>query len=102
VSPPTIPRLPLGPLLPYLQPEIDAINERNRRPGELTAAAKAGPPAAIESLLGCRRRKAQRITITGEINERDADHIAIRLGYHPALIWGTAWWDLARDLEAAA
>lgn len=98
MSPPPIPRLPLAPLLPYLQAEIDAINEANRA---VHGYAPAGPPAAIEALLGCRRRKAQRITTDGQINERDADHIAIRLGYHPALIWGTAWWDLART-EAAA
>lgn len=99
MSPPTIPRLPLGPLLPYLQPEIDAINERNRRPG-VHGGPLAGPPAALEALLGCRRRKAQRITTDGQIREDDADHIAIRLGLHPALIWGNDWWDLAREAAA--
>jgi len=96
------PRLPLAPLLPYLQPEIDAINERNRPDGaaDNPGNTKAGPPAALAHLLGCERRKAQRITSEGQIREDDADRIAIRLGYHPALIWGTAWWDLAREAAA--
>lgn len=98
MTPRTVPRLPIAPLLPYLQPEIDALNELARQRGRnhttfglvelLTAATKAGPPAAIEQLLGCGRRKAQRIVSSGLIREDDADHLAVRLGYHPALIWG--------------
>lgn len=30
----------------------------------------------------------------GKIPMRACDDAAIRLGYHPASIWGDAWWDL--------
>jgi hypothetical protein len=100
VTPRTIPRLPLAPLLPYLVTEARWLDERNHR-RHPKANSPAGPPAALESLIGCTRRTAQRIVSAGQIREDDADRIAAALGYHPADIWGGAWWALnPEDAEA--
>lgn len=95
----TVPRLPVAPLLPHLEREA-WWNDQTRRYGGRTDAyvtrTTSGPPVALQRLLGCERRKAQRIVSEGLIREDDADLVAAKLGLHPADIWGGAWWAHAR------
>ena len=106
MTPRIIPKLPVAPLLPLLEREA-RWNDQTRRYGTGTGDAYvtrglSGPPVAIERLLGCQRRKAQRIVSSGEIREDDADQIAAALGLHPADIWGGAWWALSPAAEVDA
>ena len=46
----------------------------------------------IARACGVSERTVQRWAKSQEVNSRDADDIAIRLGWHPAAIWGADWY----------
>ena len=46
----------------------------------------------IAEACGVDRRTVLRWRSCGRVPERDIDEIAIRLGWHPAAIWGADWY----------
>jgi hypothetical protein len=73
--PPVIRALPVGPLLDLIA-HLDAPE----------AAAKLG--VSDDSIRQWRSRGTTKLFVDR------ADQYAVRLGLHPALIWGDDWWSL--------
>lgn len=48
----------------------------------------------IADYCGMSRSRLRKWALTGEVPMRGCDELATRLGFHPAAIWGDAWWDL--------
>lgn len=55
----------------------------------------------IAELCGVARETIGRWRKSGRIRHRDIDRIAIKLGRHPAEIWGTTWWIETTQLEGS-
>lgn len=80
------PRLPFGPLL-----EASGAASRARREG-------MSVDAALAAKLGYTTRELQHVLCTSRLHREGltltmADRLSIRLGHHPANVWGDAWWD---------
>ena len=60
-------------------------------------------PTEIASLCGVSPRAVHRWRSgqTTTIAVHDADRIAIRLGTHPAHLWGEQWWQIPNEMTAA-
>jgi len=56
----------------------------------------------IAAACGVSERTVTRWTESQQINARDADDIAIRLGWHPAAIWGADWYIATYDTGECA
>lgn len=82
-------RYPLEPLLTRLGIEIVPDGTEG---GDHTGDPPAGFTAAAIT-LGVTRRTVQRLALSG-LSDRQADHYAISLGFHPAHIW-SEWWEHA-------
>lgn len=78
------PRLPLEPLWRYVQRRHRQVDRGQRETfGAVDIAAE----------VGVHSRTVKRWRHTG-LTWDHADKAAIRLGSHPALIWGNEWWAL--------
>lgn len=57
----------------------------------------------ISACSGISEAQLRRWSQRGEIPLLAADHAAIKLGVHPSVIWGDAWWEMAdRSIEHEA
>ena len=94
-------RWPFGPLERFCGRML-IIHDRNAvRPdfGGWETVEVMSEVAALADLCGVSARSVGRWKVTG-LSDVRADHVAIRLGVHPAAIWRN-WFD-AVDLEDAA
>ena len=62
---------------------------------------QAGLPAVFERVTGIDRGQYHRCVREGGFTLAMADRIADSMGYHPAEIWGQAWWQ-ASEMEEVA
>jgi hypothetical protein len=53
-------------------------------------------PGRTALRLGIQRRQLHRLRLSG-LTVDQADELAVRAGFHPALVWGSAWWEAAND-----
>lgn len=86
---PKVPDVPLQPLL------------------ERVASQLGQPVTALDALdiskaCGVSTRTVARWKQTQQIPSRDVDDIAIRLGWHPAAIWGAQWYTDTYDTGEVA
>lgn len=60
-------------------------------------------PTDIASLCGVSRETVTRWRSgsTATITAHAADHMAVRMGMHPAEIWGEHWWNIPDILDPA-
>lgn len=79
MSRPTPDPVPLAPLLDRLSSYL------GRTADEIGADE-------IAEACGVDRRTVQRWRSCGRVAVRDVDEIAVRLGWHPAAIWGADWY----------
>lgn len=88
-KPQPVPPLPLQPLLERVSSALGtAVDQLDRY--------------EIARACGVSERTVQRWAKSQEVNPRDADDIAIRLGWHPAAIWGAQWYTDTYDTGEVA
>jgi hypothetical protein len=85
-------RYPLAPLAAKLHIELG----ENLHGGQQPDAPPAGL-AALAEIMGINHRNTRRLQTLG-LTERQADHYAVRAGFHPSDIW-PSWFDDAPGEE---
>lgn len=58
-------------------------------------------PTELARRLGVNPRVVNRAQVGGGIHCWTADRWAVKLGWHPAEVWGATWWHLACDSQDA-
>lgn len=95
-------RLPLAPLLDRVVAVAGMpIHQRVGCPacgGDTTISGSCLRVIDIAEMLGISSKGLNRWTAEGGVPVDRADEIAIRLGWHPAVVWGHDW---AEELELA-
>ncbi len=81
-------------------PEYDeghyVVGDRSRH-WDHAIASPENTARMVARALDISDRQVFRYRQWGLLTDRQADQYAIRLGLHPALVWGDAWWDAAPD-----
>jgi hypothetical protein len=54
--------------------------------------------AALASMADVWTRTACRWISEGALPDYAADRVSCRMGLHPALVWGRAWWDMVEEV----
>jgi transcriptional regulator with XRE-family HTH domain len=84
-----------------LQPLWDLARAKADEPDGLTATGALGFTAArFAEMVGTTPRAVSRWRREGRIPWVSADEAAIRLGYHPVLVWGDDWLNVKGDFDA--
>lgn len=82
------------------EPLVRAVRHVVAIQGEET---KNGSPFGTRAIFGPSFERAyQRLKARTHVSWDTADRWSVRLGYHPSDIYGSAWWNLLKEMDEAS